>query len=270
MAFNPFAFLRLGGLLPGFAGLTSTALLSVAVRFGGTAIAGRMAINLLRTAGFILNRSPVTLGIPLPQGPAARLITGPPTFLNILGFPGMNAFLAGAAYRDGEELADGWLSFFGDLLLQEVPLVDTSTEKALKALQRGDFATFGAEAADAVKADIGLDDLAAFFRGITSIEEDFRALGLPTLHPAPWVFGGILGAVGFLDSAFTRLGRHLGGLISPEEEAVFPEAPPPPTTLPTTEEGVREVGRVLHRFRQTIPDLARIIDLLKRTVGRAS
>ncbi len=274
MAFNPFAFIRAAGLFPGFAGFLGSALLRVAARTGAVAVASKLAVAVLRTAGLILNRSPVTLGIPLPQGPAARLITGPPTFLNPLGFPGMNSFLAGFAYRDNEELADGWLSFFGELLLSEIPLVDTSVEKAIKALKRGDFAEFGDEAAQALSNDIGLADLAAFFRGVASAEQDARAVGLPD-PVASWVFGGITGAVIFLDATFTSIGRTLGGLISPAEEAVFPEADALPLDpglrrglpIPTTEEEVRQVGGAFDRFRQRVPDLLRIVDLLKKTVG---
>ena len=265
MAFNPFFFIRAAGLFPGIQGLFGTALLRVAARTGVVTVASRMAITMLRTAGFILNRSPVTLGIPLPQGAAARLVTGPPTFLNPLGFPGINAFLAGFAYRDTEELADGWLSVFGDLVLE--PLVETSIGGAIQALRRGDFATFGGQAAEAFSADIGLADLAAFFRGVESAERDARSVGLPGT-PAAWVFGALTGAVIYLDAAFTSLGRTLGGLISPEEAAVFPELPLDPGLqrgLPTTEEQVREVGSVFNRFRKRIPDLLRIIDLLKRT-----
>ena len=281
MAFNPFAFIRLAGLFPGFTGLASTALSSVAVRFGTTAVASKLAVSILRTAGYILNRSPVTLGIPLANTPAGRLVTGPPTFLNPLGFPGINSFLAGFAYRDNEELADGWLSFFGDLIFSEVPLVETSTEKAIKALRRGDLQTFGAEAADAVAADIGLAALAAFFRGIESSEADLQAVGFPlAASPASIVFGGVVAAVRFLDSAFTAIGRGLGGLLEPPDP---PETGPDPPSfrdidtalktalreaakgLPTTEDEVREVGRTFNRFRQFLPDLARIIDLLKRT-----
>jgi len=270
MAFNPFLFLRAAGLLPaGFlSSLAGTALLRVGARTGAVGVAFRMSVVFLRTAGLILNRSPVTLGIPLPQGPAARLITGPPTFLNPLGFPGMNAFLRGFAYEDNEDLADGWLSIFGELLLSDVPLIETSVGKAIDALRRGDFITFGDEAAQAVSNDIGLADLAAFFRGIQTSEEDARAVGLPPGSPAGWVFGGVIGAVIWLDSAFTSIGRTLGGLISPEEEAVFPQLPLDPGLrrgLPTTEEQVRELGGVFNRFRRTVPDLARIIDLLKRT-----
>ena len=256
---------------------------SLVTRFGTSAIAGRLAVSILRTAGYILNRSPVTLGIPFANTPAGRLVTGPPTFLNPLGFPGINSFLAGFAYTDNKDLADGWLSFFGDLVLQDVPLVDTSTEQAIRALQRGDLGAFGEAAADALRNDLGLDTLAAFFRGLTTVEEDFQAVGLPTLSPANWLFGGVIAGVRLLDAAFTSFGQFLGGLAEPP-----PFIPPglvePPgfvtfkrgdetqeefverlSKLPTTPAQVRDLSKAFGRFRERIPDLARIIDLLKRT-----
>ena len=277
MAFNPFLFIRAAGLFPGLAGAGGSVLLNVANRTGAIAVASKLATTFLRTAGFILNRSPVTLGIPLPQGPAARLITGPPTFLNPLGFPGMNAFLRGFAYEDNEDLADGWLSFFGDLLLSEVPLIDTSVEKAIKALRRGDLVTFGDEAAQAISNDIGLADLAAFFRGIQTAEEDAAAVGLPK-PLAAWVFGSVIGAVVFLDAAFGAIGSAIGGLFEGPPPEPFGDPPfvppfiedrergdPLGERLPTTEEEVRELGRVFNRFREGLPFFASIIDLLKRT-----
>ena len=273
MAFNPFLFIRAAGLFPGLAGAGTSVLLNVAGRTGAIAVASKLATTMLRTVGLVLNRSPVTLGIPLPQGPAARLITGPPTFLNPLGFPGVNAFLRGFAYEDNEDLADGWLSFFGDLLLSEVPLIDTSVEKAIKALRRGDLVTFGDEAAQALSNDIGLADLAAFFRGIQTAEEDAAAVGLPK-PVAAWVFGSVIGAVVFLDAAFGAIGSLIGGLFEGPPPEPFPDVPLDPglrrgleeaAKLPTTEEEVRELGRVFNRFRQGIPFFARIIDLLKRT-----
>lgn len=274
MAFNPFTFLRLAGLLPGLGGLAGTAIGAVASRVGGTVIASKLAITLLRTAGFILNRSPVTLGLPFPNTPAGRLLTGPPTFLNPIGFPGINSFLVGFAFEDREALADGWLSWFGDLILADVPLVDSSLEKAIDALARGDLVTFGGEAADSLSQDIGLSDLAAFFRGLQTVEADFQAVGLPTLSLAPWVFGGIIGAVVWLDEAFEAAGRFLGGVAEMEEGDPLPpipdfgDLPLDPGLrrgLPTTEEAVRRVGKAFARFRRRIPDLARIIDLLRKT-----
>ena len=281
MAFNPITFIRIAGLFPGFAGLFGTALLSVTARLGLVTVANRLATVMLRTAGLILNRSPVTLGIPLPQGPAARLVTGPPTFLNPLGFPGINSFLSGFAYEDNEDLADGWLSFFGELLLSDVPVIETSVGKAIDALGRGDFITFGDEAAQALSNDIGLADLAAFFNGIAQVERDFQELGLPTLSAAPWVFGGITGAVIWLDATFTSVGSAVGAFFQPPgptSEGRPPDIkrPPPPGPpgvpldpglrrgLPTTEAQVREVGKAFGRFRKFVPDLARIIAILKR------
>ena len=241
------------------------ALGNLAVRVG-VAAASKLAIAYLRTGGYIMNQLPVTLGIPLPQGPAARLITGPPTFLNPLGFPGMNSFLSGFAYSDQEEMVEGWLSLFGDVVLAPVPGVESSLEKALKALVRFDFITFGEEASDVLKGEVGLDDVAAFFQGVAQVTKDFQALGLPTVHPAPWIFGGVIGGIQWLDQVVSDVGGFLGGLVEGVVPTELPEVPPFDPDLPTTPEDVRGVVRAVGRLREGFPELLRVIDLLKRSV----
>ncbi len=294
MAFNPFFFLRLAGLLPGLAGLTTTALTAVTLRFGTTAVATRLSVLILRTAGFIQNKSGF-LNQPVPSNPATRLLFGTPTFLSpLFGFPGTASFLAGFAFEDKESLVRGWLSFFGELVFNEVPGVEGNAERALKALGKLDFIGFGEAAADAVKEDIGLAGLVGFFNGIAQIERDFQALNLPTINPAPWLFGGIIGTVVWLDQVFTDVGSAVAGFLSSEGRAPDIKRPPgtgptqPPTSegrppdikrppppaadplpitpppVPTTEEDVRTVAKAFARFRRQLPDLARIIAILKR------
>ncbi len=288
MAFNPFFFLRLAGLLPGLAGLTTTALSAVTLRFGTTALATRLSTLILRTAGFIQNQSGF-LNQPVPSNPATRLLFGTPTFLSpLFGFPGTASFLAGFAYEDREALARGWLSFFGELAFNEVPGVEGNAERAIKALRRLDWVAFGEAAADAVKEDIGLAALVGFFNGIAQIERDFQALNLPTINPAPWLFGGIIGTVLWLDRVFTDVGSAVTEFFDPgrppdikrpptekpptppsgERPPDIKRPPPPPSEplpLPTTQEDVRQVGQAFARFREFLPALARIIDALKKT-----
>lgn len=277
----------IAGLFPGFAGLFTTALESLVVRFGNTTIAGRLAVVFLRTVGFIQNRTGF-LAQPVPSNAFTRLVFGTPTFLSpIFGFPGTSSFLKGFAYRDNEELTRGWLSFFGELLLAEVPGVEGNFEVGLKRLKRGDFAGFGESVANAFQEDLGLAAVGAFFRGIAEIDRDFQKLGLPTLYPAPWVFGGLFAVVNFFDALITQTGRDLGGLLGglvdpprpgekgrgklPRDPALqnfLDDLKDPSRTLPTTPTAVR---RSLVTFRRSISRFraARgILELLKSQEGR--
>ncbi len=291
---NIFILLRVAGLLPR-GGLTSLLIFGffrVFARTGAVGLAARMAIVFLRTIGLIQNESGFLPGLPIPSTPLTRL------FPSIVGFPftggagaGFNSFLRGAAYRNGVELADGWLSIFGELLLSETAAVDTSVGLAIDALRRLDFVGFGNAAGSAVSNEVGLADLAAFFRGIAESEADFQRLGLPTGSVAPWVFGAAIGAVIFLDAAVTSVGGTVGRLVGEFLGPAFPsegrppdiKRPPPGTSpptdivigdlpldpglrrgLPVTEEEVREVVKVFGRFQRRLSDFARIIAILKR------
>ncbi len=275
-------FLRLAGLLPGIAGLFTTAAASLVVRFSSTAVAGKLAVTLLRTIGRVQNVSGFLPGLPIPATPVTRL------FPSLVGFPftggagiGLNSFLAGFAYRDNEELVRGWTSFFGELALKDVPLVEGNLETALRRLGDGDFVGFGEAAANAFSEDIGLASVGAFFRGLSAIERDFQQLGLPTAIPAPWVFGGLFAVVNFFDSLITKTGRDLGGLFEdpgrrrpkpvrpdPALQNFLDDLRDPSRTLPTTPMAIR---RSLVTFRRSISRFraARgILELLKSQEGR--
>ena len=258
------------------AGVFTSFLSPVLIKFASVRVATMFATVWLRTAGYLQRVTGFTAG-PLPfteSTPATRLLGGPIVFP--FGFiPGTASFLEGFAYKDSEDLADGWLSFVGEVVFAPVPGIETGTEKALKALKRGDVATFSGEMAETLQEVTGLADLAAFFRGVEQIGKDFQALGLPTLHPAPWFWAGAIGTVSWLDKLFTDLGGQLEGLITP------PPTPPPvipehvvhrehghplghPADLPTTPEAVREFFRATRRVIQRVPDLWRIIQELKK------
>ncbi len=290
---NIFILLRVAGLLPrgGLILFFGAGLLRVAARTGAVGLAARMAIVFLRTVGLIQNESGFLPGLPIPSTPLTRL------FPSIVGFPftggagiGFNSFLAGLAFRNRTELADGWLSIFGELIFSDAPGVESSIEKAIKALNRFDFVGFGNNAAQALSNEVGLADLAAFFRGVAESEADFQRLGLGTGVIAPWVFGGLIGAVIFLDAAVTSVGSTVGRLLGEVVGPAFPsegrppdiKRPPPGVTpqvdigdfpldpglrrdLPVTESEVREVVKVFSRFRRRLSDFARILDVLRRS-----
>ncbi len=278
--FNVFRFLRLAGLGPG-PGLLTAALRSLVIRFGTTAVATRFAIVLLRTLGFIEKETGFIPGFPIPSNPITRLIFGAPTFLTPFGTPLASSFLFGFAFKDREELTRGWLSFFGELALKDVPGVEGNLETALRRLRLGDFGGFGAAAANALKEDIGLGSVVAFFEGIRQVELDFQAAGLPTLSPAPWIFGGFFAIVNYFDSLITRTGRGLGEVFEPERPKTKPDLPldpglqgflddlaDPARTLPTTPTKLR---RAIATFRRAISRFraARgILELFKSQQGR--
>lgn len=250
------------------AGLGIGALGDLTARFGTTAIAGRMAIVWLRTAGFLQRRSGFLAGLPIPSTPATR------AFLpNVFPIPiPLGSFLQGFGYRDREELVRGWLSFFGELVFKDVPGVEGNAEVAIERLARGDFVGFGESMANAFSEDIGLSGVAAFFRGIAQIEEDAREAGIPALSAAPFIFGGAMAAVGFFDALIRNTGRFLGGLLGP------PPGKPPakPVPLKDLDPGLQNFLRDLDRravdpgtgLPTTETQVKRIIGTIRRLRGR--
>ncbi len=283
--FNVFRFLQLAGLGAG-PGLATAALRSLVLRFGTTLIATRFAIVLLRTIGFIDRSTGLIPGFPIPSNPITRLIFGAPTFLFPFGTPFISSFLFGFAYKNREELVRGWLSFFGELALKDVPGVEGNLETALRRLALGDFGGFGAAAANALKEDVGLAAVVSFFEGIRQVELDFQAAGLPTLHPAPWVFGGFFAVVNYFDALITSAGRGIGEATGeifggPAEEpppageplildpglggtgGFLEELTDPDRNLPTTTGEVREFLATFRRLGKRISGFARILGELR-------
>lgn len=251
--------LRLGGIIPfgGLGGSLLGALGGLAARFGATAIAAKLAVAWIRTGGLIMNTTGTLPGLPIPSTPATRLLLGPFTFFpTTLATPQLNSFIKGFAYRDTEEMARGWLSLFGELVLKDVPGVEGNTETALRRLGEADFVGFGEAAANAVAEDVGLSSVAAFFRGIAEVAKDAKAVGLPGL-PAPAVFSGALGAIVWLDQAISGAGGFLGGLLGGTLPPFEPE-------LPTTEE---EVKRAVRRVRRVFRGVSTLAPLIKGEKG---
>lgn len=243
------------------AGGITAALGRLVIQKGTVVVATSLALAWMRTAGYLANRfgQPFELFFP-PGTPEAtkRLFGGPGVFpVPFLPMPFLGSFLSGFAYKDAEDVADGWLSFFGSIIFAPVPGVETSIERAIKGAIRGDLVTFGEESAEALAEETGLRFLAAFFDGAAQIGRDFQALGLPVAHPAPWIFGGVIGGITWLDKAFRDVGGFLGGLLEGEVPPFEPE-------LPTTTEGVRELARATRRVSKRVPDFLRIIAELKK------
>lgn len=247
--------LPLAPLLPfggHFSALGLSAFQSLVARFGTTAVAGRLAMVLLRTLGRVMNVSGFLPGLPIRATPVTRALTGPFTiFPATLFFPGLNSFLAGFAYRDNEELTSGWLSFFGELLLKDVPLVEGNLEKAMKSLGKGDWVGFGLAAADALAEDVGLEGLAAFFRGVQQADVEFRQVA-PFGLPAGYFFGTLIGVVGYFDVLLRTVGRVLGGTL---EELFDPKVKARPPTPGEKAAGEEEIARMLRRLEEVKKDL---------------
>lgn len=142
-----------------------------------------LAIPIMRTAGYFQNvlferiygRKPT---------PAERLLldvtSGWPAGAN----PFFVAFLSGFAYENTEELTEGWLSAFGQILLS--PVVETDLEQMLRGVVTGDFFGFMDALAEWTSEAVGLETASAFFRGIKEAAADWESLtGIPI--PTNWL-----------------------------------------------------------------------------------
>ncbi len=149
-------------------------------------IAARFIWPALRTVGFlsqeIENRLPSFL-----ERPLALLRLAP------LPFFGVGSFRRGVAYTNTLELAEGWLSFFPEMLVTGT----TAHRLAFgleEALGRGDFIAVLDVLGDTA-AEAGLEDLVAVLRGIAQIMKDAETVvgkpGAGTIMTD--ILGGILG-----------------------------------------------------------------------------
>lgn len=186
----------------------------------------RLAIPVFRTAGLFQNR--LLRGIfGREPTPAERLLAGVtsgfPTYVN----PFFTAFLSGAAYENNEELAEGWLSFFGELLLS--PVIETDATRAIKKAGEKDFFAVMDALAELASDELGLEDLAAVFRGIGKAASDFEALT------------GIALPLNYIGELIIWLDRALQGHFDP-----FPL--PPETDVRVGAEEERRRGRTLTEF----------------------
>ncbi len=174
-------------------------------------VAVRLTMPIFRTAGFFFNKA---LGA-REKTPRERLLLGV-----TLGFPaGINpfifSFLSGLAYESTEELTEGWLSAFGELLFKDAPGVEGDLEVGLKAAGRTDFRGVMDAIADAFAGETGLEDASAFFRGLGAAASDFQSLTGVAL-PLNWIGDGII----WLD-------RAVRGFFDP-----LPRPPTAPTFRP--------------------------------------
>ena len=95
------------------------------------------------------------------------------------------------------------------------------------------------------------------FNGVAQVGRDWKAIGLPFNHPAPWILAGAVGAVNWLDTALRDVGGFLTGLLTGEPAGVQP------MDLPTTPAEAQEVIRATRRVVGRVPDFLRIIAELK-------
>ena len=169
-------------------------------------LAVRLFVPTVRTAGFFYNKALGAKDISARE----RLLIG-----STLGFPaGINpflfAFMSGAAYETRNDVAKGWLSLFGELLLS--PVVEGNLEAGIKSAARLDFRAVMDTVASAFAEDIGVSDLAAMFRGLGQASRDAKELfgiDIP--------IGPIAGGIVWLD-------RAIRGFFDP---LPFPEADKP-------------------------------------------
>jgi len=169
-----------------FRALRTGGVLRIVRAAGATSIAFRLVIPVLRTAGFFYNR----LLRAQELTPAQRLALG-----TTFGFPaGINpflfSFLSGFAFPDRRSLVQGWLSSLGQLVFKDVPGIESDLEDRLRQAGKTDFravldtiATFYAE-------ELGIDDAAAFFKGIGAAGADFESLigiKLPITTIGNWI-----------------------------------------------------------------------------------
>lgn len=139
-------------------------------------VAIELAVPVMRTAGFFQNKL-IGKDAPFTTRLLAGVTSGFPTYVN----PFFIAFLSGFAYENDEEVAEGWLSAFGKILLS--PVVETDLEQMLRGAATGNFFEFMDALAEWTSEATGLETLAAFFRGIAEASSDFEKLtgvGLPT------------------------------------------------------------------------------------------
>ncbi len=181
------------------------------LRFTAAQIGLKLAIPMIRTAGFFYNRFLGALGLSARE----RLLIGV-----TLGFPaGINpflfAFMSGAAYENEQQLVDAWLSTFGEILFKDFPGVEGEIEKGAKALGRGDFRDLFDAWAEAFSEEAGLEDMAAFFRGLSLAASDFLDIT------------GIALPLNWLGEATIWADRALRGFFDP-----FPRPSKPPAPIP--------------------------------------
>lgn len=238
-------------------------------RLATTGVATRLAVALLRTAGYLQNTFPELYtfpGLPSVATPAGRLLRPVPTFLNPLGFgfPFIGSFLTGFAFKNENELKTGWLSFFGELLLS--PVVEGNTEEALKDLGAGDPMGFFDQVGQAFSEETGLNFLASFFRGLGTWSADVgQVLGIPL--PGNIVGESVIWVDTFLDTfggAFSWIADLLGVPIGGPAPR-----PPTPGELATGEEEIRRRLRQAGREAELKGgDLAEVEKAARRIVRR--
>lgn len=182
----------------------AVALGTLSTKFASTTLAGRMAVVYLRTVGWVFNQTGLS---PIPgigtRTAAERLI---PTVFPI-PFP-VGAFLRGFAYRDSNQVATGWLSFFGELLLS--PVVEGNLEEATKAAGRGDIIGFFNAAGQAFTEDVGLGTIAAFFRGTETLIQDIATIAPGLGIPSNPVGEAVIYLDGFFRTFGSSIARFLG------------------------------------------------------------
>lgn len=140
---------------------------------GALGLAVNLAVPVMRTAGFFQNRLLEAIyGRPLTA--KERFLAGSTSGWPVGANPFFIAFLSGFAYPTGQELAEGWLSAMGELILS--PAVESDLEDALRGATTRNFWGFMDAVAEMVSESIGLEDLAAFFRGLAAISRDAEAL----------------------------------------------------------------------------------------------
>jgi hypothetical protein len=164
----------------------------LSIKFFSVRAASGLAWNLLRTAGFFYVQG--SRGLRPEQQPVERLLTFPRRFPGIphipTGPPLLGSFLTGIAYENVDEMAEGWLSWQGELIA--APLVDTKTEQAIKSAARTDFWGVMDALGEAFAEETRLEDAAAFVKGVAQVKKDWEAVTGITIPSLPWDFIGDL------------------------------------------------------------------------------
>lgn len=215
----------------------------------------------MRTVGFIGERLEAGIVGLLPgalQDPARRFAAGHRLF-GVFPFPGMGSFRRGVAYRDISDVAEGWLAFFPEMLVEGTQAHDL-TFGMTTAIAAGDWVEALDIVGDAL-AETKLEAPVAFLRGLTQMGQD-----LETFFGKA---GAMTAATGILGDALTRINSgefvdmgdildFLRGWRPPPGDPGEPSEPGDPLT-PFEEEVIDKLADVLETLEKGrhVPGLGR-------------
>lgn len=213
----------------------------------------------LRTVGWIgENLEPRVLGLfpEVLRDPIRRFLAG--TRLFGLPSPLVGSFRRGVAYVNAKDVAEGWLAFFPELLIEGTQ-ANTLTAGLAAAIGAGDFVEALDILGDAL-TEAKLEDAVAVIRGIAQIGKDIEILaggeGAFTILSA--ILADLLlditeGDLVDIDDLIEEL-EEWGRRPPPPGEK--PRPPPPSIPLPSTEE--------IARVRKELGEASAEVTLLKQ------